>query len=149
MLLKFKGNEPSEYLAQQITLLTGKSYFQVKKLDVNEAQGRVRFCLTRSKCNELKSRAWRMFKSPSYDQSREAYTVVNIGEVKTVELINNFDPDREEFQVEEGILIRDKEIVITSVDENRGDPFFSLVLKFDKLDLSLEDRAEKVPVLEK
>lgn len=139
MILRISGNELKENCSNLITILTAKSFFLIDSYHYDDKNAFVEFLIRRRRYCVIKKYMLGLIKLKSYEKEAIITSTIRIKNVDTIKISNKFDDLVSEFQILIGIKIKDNEIIVSSVEENQGIPFFLMVIKFSDLDIHFED----------
>lgn len=143
MLVALKGSEFSNHIAEEIALLTGKAFLLPQSFVHDRDGSKVVFEVERAPLIRVRYRLFGATEIPEYETASSLIrTRVTVGAVATVELTNRYETAPERVQIVRGILLCPKGVTITSVEENRGDPFYEIRITTMGLDLIVEDVKE-------
>lgn len=143
MLLVLKGIEFSNHIAEEVALLTGKSFLLPQSFVYDRDRSVVVFLIERTPLLQVRRRLFGAIEIPDYDTGIPLIrTRVTVGAVATVDLANRYETTPDQIPVVRGILLSPKGVTISSVAEKRGDPFYDLHITTLGMDLTIEDVKE-------
>jgi hypothetical protein len=141
MRFELQGEEFSYHVFKEILLITGQSWLVVNSVKRSADGSVLQFMLERLKLQRVRRRLMGLFDAPRYDKSKRIQTAVEIRGVKAMAVddrIGDVDADAV-FPILIGLLTDERTMTITSVQEDRGQPFYSMEIVFSRLDIIIAD----------
>jgi hypothetical protein len=137
------GTEFSHHIAEEISLLTGRSLFVLPSFQYQQRDSRVSFVLERFAVRDIRPRLFGALQLPTYETSDAIKTIVEIQQVEHCEVRRSSHAIEEaRFHVERGISVARNSIHVSSVEEDKGEKFFLLTVRVKYLDIRLSDDRE-------
>ena len=140
LLLKAVGGPFTENFFDEFEALTGRAILDVDLIEYDEEKEEVVIPLTRLPVVPGQRKVFR--KVTQYKQVRQLATpsVVTIRNVKSLNMTTRFEEDEDrKVDLLFGIVIRGKEILVTSRQEDRGKHLLELKMEIDSLDIEIRD----------
>jgi hypothetical protein len=136
----FKGCVVSHHLAAELFMLTGRSYLLPRSIAQDKANKKITFLIQRAVLIGVNRKLFGTIDIPIYDgKANGVISKVTIGSVISTALRTRGNELPERVQILEGLILRPGEICVTSVEEDKGEPFLELEIRIEDLDFVLED----------
>ena len=140
MLIILKGKGFSYHVAEELALLTGKAFMHPESLYHEKRKGTVIFSIERFGLLSVRRKFMGMLDVPVYDIATGLIkSRLSIGSVTAVNIEKTTRHPVERIQILRGVLLRRDAFVITSAEEEAGEPFYSLEIVVREIDITLED----------
>lgn len=132
----------SHHLAAELMLLTGKSYLMLQTLAYDEMKGEVCFILHRRELLSVRRKCLGIIENPVYSNACQKQTCVRIGSVVSFRSSNKSPHKTHSIQLMNGLLVKSTEVSASSVEEEKGVPFFEMTICVSHLDIEMSDVIE-------
>jgi hypothetical protein len=132
---------------KEIESITNYGTLYFTKMEYNEEKKTISIPIDRCKIKAIKKIFWGTTTSYKYDKNIKIPVLIVIKNVDSCKIENNFeDPNVSKMRILFGLQInmKDREIFIGSVEENKGKTCYSIELKINKIDLEIADEGELV-----
>ena len=139
MYLRAIGNSFTQNILKEISILTNQARVFFRDMEYDEAKGVIILPIERYKVLE-KKRFFRVVITRKYEKSAMIQSTVIIRNVTNCHVENNIDdPNVLYVTLLFGITIRGDNIIISSLEEDRGKTCYLIKLKVSQIDIEIAD----------
>ena len=118
--------------------ITNHAILETNNVGYNRKEGKVTIYIKRCKIRKKKT-ALGLIERTMYDYSNKIRSLVTINQVEQCTIRNNFSSDMSEVELLFGMNIDNNKIYLCSVEDNHREPFYSIDIEVNEIDIDLSD----------
>ena len=147
MYLRIIGDSFTEHIFKEIEAITNHGTLHLNRVDYNKEKKMISIPIERYTIDVVKKKFLGTVTSYKYDKNLRIPSLVIIRNVTGCKIENNFDdPNILTITMLFGLNIKDSEIYISSVEEDKGIICYSLTTNVDGIDIEIRDQSETIPL---
>ncbi len=140
MYLRAIGNYFTQNLLKEISILTDQARLLFRNIEYDEVKGLIVLPVERFKVL-TKRRVFGVFITRKYEKNAVVESKITIRNITKCHVENNIDDQKTTYvTVLFGVTIRNDEIMVCSLEEDRGKKLYSIELKVSELDIEISDQ---------
>jgi hypothetical protein len=140
MYLRAIGNSFTQNLLKEISILTDQAKLLFRNIQYDEVKGLIVLPVERFKVL-TKRRIFSVFITRKYEKNAITQSTITIRNIIKCDVENNIDDPKVTYvTLLFGIKIRNNDIIVCSLEEDRGKTLYSIELKISELDIEISDQ---------
>lgn len=146
MYLRVTGDSFTENMLREIAVQTDQGRLHFKEIEYDDTKGIVSLPIERYKTLKKirKRRLFRIVITRKYDRRDVIQSTITIRNVTKCHIENNIDdPTISNVTLLFGITIRGHDVILASLQEERGKTCYMMELKVSEIDIEIADKEEK------